>query len=97
MAYDDLVRHQCPQCGREWLAARDSTFTCDHCRMTVLFAQLPPDVIAEADQKIFERKALAAVILYKEAISTGLADARDLYGWRSYYLHQHFPEKFVQE
>lgn len=95
MSNHGFVKYQCAQCGSEWFAARDSTFRCENCRMTALFAQLPAGIIAEADQKIFERTTLPAIQVYWKVVS--LADARDLHDWRSGYLREHFPEKFKSE
>lgn len=92
---DTFYKHTCTVCGSEWTTSTAAS-SCNNCRVTALFAQLPPDVVAQADEQIFERKTLPAIKIYW-GITTGLADARDLHDWRYNYLKEHFPEKFRTE
>jgi hypothetical protein len=83
----------CPRCG-EPASVSSADQICNHCRMSDLFAQLPPDVIAAADQSVVGGTPLQAIKVYKDAMGISLPDARDLYYWRNSYLRKNFPGKF---
>lgn len=92
---DTFYKQTCAACGSEWTSGKAAS-ACNNCRVTALFAQLPPDVVAQADEKIFERKTLPSIRIYWD-ITSSLADARDLHDWRYNYLKEYFTEKFRPE
>lgn len=96
MSKRGTIAHRCAKCGSEWMSP-SAVSTCGYCAGADLFAQLPPDVIAETDKLIYGSRILNAIKTYKEAINVGLHEARDLYEWRVCYLRKHFPERFEEQ
>lgn len=89
----NLFKQKCATCGHEWMTNSVHS-PCSNCKMTELFAQLPPHVIAETDQSILGRSLLPSVMKFKSELGISMGDAQGLAEWRTAYLREHFPEKF---
>lgn len=94
----ELITKQCDVCGYEWQCSVGTDAPCGNCELASLvrlFRTLSPELTAEIDELIYQRRIVEGMRKLKESLPINLKQSNELFGARYDELRALETNKFI--